>query len=200
MLKSLAASAVAALTLAACTTTTREVAYYPGGGYGSGPVVDRGGYGPAPGQGYDRYDGCADNQAFGTVAGAVTGGVVGSQFGGGSDDRAMAAIGGAILGGIAGNAIARNNCDNRRADAYYYNRSYSDAFDSRSYGRPYEWRNPHSGRYGRVTPIRSVDGYSYGYRGECQEFEQIVYVDGRPFVETGIACRDRDGSWRIVRS
>lgn len=199
MLKAVAASAIAALALAACTTTTtRSVTYHPGGptaggGYGY-DRDDRGRYG------YDRYDGCSDNEAFGTVAGAVAGGVIGGQFGGGSDDRAMAAVGGAILGGIAGNAIARNGCDNRRADAYYYNRSYSDAFDDRSYGRRYEWRNPHSGRYGNVTPLRRVDGYSYGYRGECQEFEQVVYIDGRPYVDTGVACRDRDGSWRIVNS
>lgn len=201
MLKVLAASAAAALSLAACTTTTtREVTYYPGGARSEQVRTD--GYG-----GYERttyssytYRGCESDEAVGTVAGAVAGGVIGGQFGGGSDDRAMAAVGGAVLGGIAGNAIARNGCRNDRADAYYYNSTYSDAFEDAGYGRRHEWRNPHTGRYGYVTPRRAVDGYSYGYDNECREFEQIVYVDGYPYTDTGIACRNPDGTWRIVSS
>ncbi len=199
MIKIAAASAVAALALAACsTTTTRQTTYYPDGSTESHVTVDQQGVGRT----YSAYsyDGCRDDAAAGTVVGAVAGGVIGNQFGNGADDRAAATIGGAILGGIAGNAIARGNCDNQRADAYYYNDTYTDAFDEAGYGRRHEWRNPYSGRYGYVTPIRDVDGYSYGYDDECREFEQIVYIDGRPYSDTGIACRDRDGTWRIVSS
>jgi len=197
MIRTLAISSVAALALAACsTTTTRSTTYYPDGSTES--RVTRDAYGSTYSE--YRYDGCRDDTAAGTVVGAVAGGVIGNQFGGGADDRAAATIGGAILGGIAGNAIARGNCDNQRADAYYYNDTYSNAFDEAGYGRRYEWRNPYSGRYGYVTPTRYVDGYSYGYQEDCREFEQIVYVDGRPYSDTGIACRDRDGTWRIVRS
>lgn len=198
MLKILAAGAAAALSLAACTTTTREVAYYPGGSTREHVRTD--GYGGGYERTTYRYRGCDDNETLGTVVGAVAGGAIGSQFGGGSDDRAMAALGGAVLGGIAGNAIARNGCDNRRADAYYYNSTYSDAFEDGGYGRRHEWRNPYSGRYGYVTPKRRIDGYGYGYRSECREFEQIVYVDGYPYTDTGVACRNDDGTWRIVSS
>lgn len=154
-----------------------------------------------PGPGYqnaDRYDGCSDNAAVGTVVGAVAGGVIGNQFGKGSGNTA-ATVGGAILGGIAGNAIARDGCRNERADAYYYNRTYYDAFDAPEYGRRYEWRNPHNGNYGYVTPTRRSEGRRYGYSGECREFSQMVYVGGRQYEDIRVACRTDDGSWRIVQ-
>ncbi|MEQ1754423.1 MAG: glycine zipper 2TM domain-containing protein [Micropepsaceae bacterium] len=154
--------------------------------------------GSGPGyQGSDRYDGCADNQVAGTVVGAVVGGVIGNQFGKGSGNTA-ATIGGAILGGIAGNAIAKDACRNERADAYYYNRSYYDAFEQPEYGHRYEWRNPNSGNYGYVTPTRRVDSQHYGYRGDCREFSQIVYVNGRQYEDVRVACRTNDGTWRII--
>ena len=160
--------------------------------YGDGP-----GPGPGPGPGYSRYDGCADNAAVGTVVGAVVGGVIGNQFGSGSGNTA-ATIGGVILGGIAGNAIAKDACRNDRADAYYYNNTYYDAFDEPEYGRRYEWRNPHNGNYGYVTPNRRVDGARYGNRTECREFSQTFYHNGRPYEDISVACRSDNGSWRIV--
>ena len=154
---------------------------------------------PGP-RGYDRadrYDGCSDNAAVGTVAGAVVGGVIGNQFGHGSGKPA-ATVGGVILGGIAGNAIARDACKNERADAYYYNQTYYDAFDRPQYGRQYEWRNPNSGNYGYVTPMRRAEGRNYGYRDECREFRHTVFVHGEQYEDVSVACRADDGSWHIV--
>lgn len=150
-----------------------------------------------PGYRSARYDGCSDNEALGTVGGAIVGGVIGSQFGSGSG-RAAATVGGVILGGIAGNAIARDACRNDRYDAYHYNPVYYDAFDGPEYGRRYSWRNPHSGHYGYVTPVRRLDGARYGYRDECQEFRHTVFLDGQPYEEIRVACMTDDGSWRIV--
>lgn len=182
--------------LALCAATSLLVAGCAGYGSSARTVT----YGPeAPrDQVYaERYDGCGDNAALGTVIGAVAGGAIGNQFGSG-DGNTAATIGGAILGGIAGNAIARDACDNERADAYYYNTSYADAFDDRNEGRRHDWRNPNNGNYGYVTPRRRVQGDRYGYRNECREFEQTVYINGQRYDDTGIACRSDDGSWRIV--
>jgi surface antigen len=185
MYKAISAAALAAVLVAGC-------AYDDGGRYG-----DRGG--PPPdgryaGGGDYRYDGCRDNAAAGTVIGGVAGGVIGNQFGSGGG-RAAATVGGVILGAIAGNAIARDACRNDRADAYYYNQSYYDAFEQPRYGQRYEWRNRYNGNYGYITPRR---GFRDG-RGECREFTQQIYVDGyRTEEAVGVACRQRDGSWRIV--
>lgn len=120
--------------------------------------------------------------------------MIGNQFGSGSG-RTAATIGGALLGAIAGNAIARDACRDERADAYYYQQTYYDAFDRPDYGRRYEWRNRYTGNYGYVTPRRAFRDS----RGECREFTQEVYVDDyHSEVVTGVACRMPDGRWRIV--
>lgn len=176
MLRVMAASAFAAVLLAGCTGGYREDRY-----------------------GNTYYDGCRGDAAVGTVVGGAAGGVIGNQFGSGSG-RTAATIGGVILGAIAGNAIARDACRDERADAYYYNRSYYDAFDRPRYGERYEWHNPHTGHYGYVTPRRAyADGRRWGYRGECREFTQEIYIDDYRSEEvTGVACRQDDGSWRVV--
>jgi surface antigen len=169
-------------------------------GYGPPPpppgYYDRGDYGPP--QGY-RYRGCSRDRTAATIIGGILGGIIGNNIGRGRD-RGPATVAGIIFGGIAGNAISRSACRDRHADAYYYNRAYYDAFEEPYYGRRYDWRNPYSGNYGYVTPIRDYDdGYRYGYRGgECREFSQTVWIGRHRTQAYGTACRARDGSWRIV--
>ena len=190
------------------TSPAPQSGYYsqtpaPQSGYYSQTPAPRAGYyspssNPPQGQAYaSRYDGCSDNTAIGTLLGAGAGGLIGNQIGSGGGNIA-ATIGGIVLGGIAGNAIARDACRNERADAYYYNNAYYDAFDQPQYGRRYEWQNPHSGNYGYVTPMRVVEGGRYGYRNECREFSHVVYHNGQPYGEVNIACRADDGAWRMV--
>ena len=150
-------------------------------------------------QGPSSYDNrCDTDEVVGTGLGAIVGGVIGNQFGHGSGKTA-ATIGGVILGGIAGNAIAKDSCKNDHADAYYYNNTYYDAFNDRDDdGHEYNWRNPYSNNYGTITPGEYYDSGYNGYDGPCREFEQRVYIDGRPQTATGVACRQGDGTWRIV--
>lgn len=48
-----------------------------------------------------------DKNGIGTGAGAVIGGLLGSQVGGRGTTQAIGAVGGAVLGGLAGNAATR---------------------------------------------------------------------------------------------
>jgi hypothetical protein len=59
-------------------------------------------------------------------------------------------------------------------------------------GESYGWDSGPS--YGSVTAVR--DGHS----GEkyCREFRQEVSIDGRMEQAYGAACREPDGTWRIV--
>jgi len=141
--------------------------------------------------------GCDTDVAVGTGIGAIVGGVIGNQFGHKSGKTA-ATIGGVILGGIVGNAIARDACKDDRYDAYYYNNTYYDAFNDGEEGQEYEWRNPHTDNYGYVTPGEYYDDGYEGYEGPCREFSQRVFIDSRPETAYGVACRQADGSWRIV--
>lgn len=169
-------------------------AAYQGGGqprgvYGSYPTQ------PAAQGGYTGCQPDRDREVIGTLLGGIVGGIIGNQFGRGRG-RTAATVAGAVLGGIAGREISRDRwCQDRRADAYYYNEAYYDAFDAPDYGERYEWRNQYSGNWGYVEPIgyTQYDGYQ-----DCREFTQVIYIDGQPQQGQGVACRQPNGTWRIV--
>lgn len=124
----------------------------------------------------------------GTLAGAVVGGVVGNQFGKGGGRVAATAVG-AVLGGIIGSSIGRSldEMDRRAAAEAEYN-----ALEYGQSGVATSWRNPDSGRYGRVTPGRPYERSGVN----CREYEHTVFIDGRPETMRGTACRQPDGTWR----
>jgi 17 kDa outer membrane surface antigen len=99
--------------------------------------------------------------------------------------------------GCGGNAIARNACRDRGADAYYYNIAYADAFERPEYGRRYSWRNPYNGHRGYIVPMHERDVGNRG-SGPCREFKQFTVMDGRRGEAYGTACPQGDGSWRIL--
>jgi surface antigen len=139
----------------------------------------------------DPYTGTGPRENTGTLMGALAGGLAGAAIGG----RGAAAVGGAMagaaIGGLLGNRIgaAMDAEDQRRAYA-----AQMAALEGGPSGRPVEWRNPDSGRYGVVIPEAA-----YEYRGEtCRHYTHRVYINGRPEVARGVACRHPDGMWEPV--
>ena len=127
----------------------------------------------------------------GTMVGAVAGGLIGSQFGGGTGERIAAGLAGAAIGGLIGNRIgaAMDDEDKRRAYA-----AQVQALESGPSGAPVAWRNPDSGRYGSVVP-----GPAYQQEGmNCRQYTHTVYIDGKPQTMRGAACRSADGTWEAV--
>ena len=130
--------------------------------------------------------GCATKEDTGTLLGAGTGALIGNQFGRGGG-KVAATIGGALIGGFIGNRIGKSMDDEdrrRAAEAQYA------AFEN---GQRAEWRSP-NGHYGYIEPRPY-----YTYREmRCREFEQTVFINGRPETMVGRACRQPDGTWREV--
>jgi surface antigen len=62
-------------------------------------------------------------------------------------------------------------------------------------GQAVQWRNPDTGHFGTVTPMRTTTRPDEQY---CREFQQTITVSGRTEEAFGIACRQPDGTWRIV--
>ena len=62
-------------------------------------------------------------------------------------------------------------------------------------GETIAWSNPDSGNRGAVTPVREGTSSSGRY---CREFQQTIVVGGETQSGYGTACRQPDGSWRIV--
>jgi surface antigen len=127
----------------------------------------------------------------GTVAGATTGALVGNAIGGSAGNRLAGTLIGAAIGGFIGNRIgaALDDEDKRRAYA-----AQMHALETGPSGAPVAWRNPDSGRYGNVVP-----GPAYQINGApCREFTHTIYVDSKPQIERGTACRNPDGTWSTM--
>jgi len=138
---------------------------------------------------------CAENQGpkerGGTVVGAIAGGLLGSTIGKGSGK--VIAIGiGAVLGGIVGSEVGKSL---DRADRAHMHRTTQQSLESQRTGEPSTWSNPDNRHSGTVTPTRT---YRRDSGENCREFQQTVTIDGRTERAYGTACRQSDGSWKIV--
>lgn len=123
----------------------------------------------------------------GLAVGAVAGGILGNQVGKGTG-KALATVAGAFVGGIVGHEIGRS-LDER--DRMLAREAEFEALESGQSGVARTWRNPDNGRYGEVVPSRP---YARDGR-DCRDYAHTVYIDGRPEVMRGTACRNRDGTW-----
>ena len=126
----------------------------------------------------------------GILAGAIIGGLLGNAAGHGNSGATMAGI---IFGGAAGAALTSNmDCEDR---SYAY-KTYYDGFNSGRSGRDYDWNNPHNNHHGKFR-VGSYYDDPYGFR--CARFTQTTYIQGRSYDASGIACRQPDGSWAVVK-
>jgi len=132
-----------------------------------------------------------NNTTGGTLIGAGLGGLLGSQFGGGSG-KALATVGGVIAGGLIGHSIG-TQLD--RADQTAMQRTTQTALETGQPSQPLPWANQQSGHSGVVTPgpYYQTSGGQY-----CREFQQTITVGGETQQGYGRACRQPDGTWKIM--
>jgi surface antigen len=127
------------------------------------------------------------NQTAGTVIGGVLGGAVGSQIGGGSG-RTVATVIGALIGANIGANVGRSMDGNDRYRT-------AQVFETSRTGQPSTWVNPDSRNEYTVTPTRTYEAQG----APCREFTMRAVVGGQPDNVYGTACRQPDGSWRILK-
>ncbi|WP_133128208.1 RT0821/Lpp0805 family surface protein [Legionella nagasakiensis] len=132
--------------------------------------------------------GCAQvtNEGVGTVTGGVVGGLLGSQFGGGSG-KVAAAAGGALLGAFLGGKIGQYM---DRQDRMEMQR----ALETAPTGKAISWKNPDTGNKYTVKPTRTY----YSNQQPCREYITNAIIGGKSQQIYGKACRQADGSWRVV--
>jgi len=128
------------------------------------------------------------NETLGTLGGAAGGAILGSQIGGGSGKTAATAIG-AVLGALAGREIARSMSEADQQRAYSAERTAVARNESIT------WNNPETGNRGTIEPVRT---YTNDAGNLCREYTHSVYINGRPETARGTACRQDDGTWRLV--
>lgn len=126
------------------------------------------------------------NEDVGTIGGGVVGGLLGSQFGGGSG-KVAAAAGGALLGAYLGGNIGRTMDRLDRLEM-------QKALESAPTGRVVEWTNPDSGNTYTVRPTKTY----YTHQQPCREYTTRAIIGGKSQEIYGRACRQADGSWRVM--
>ena len=138
-----------------------------------------------------QTDNWGGGETVGTYGGAAAGGLIGSQIGRGSGNAA-ATLTGVLLGGFLGNHMGASIDD---AD-----RSRANTAEQRAYyvplGQQVTWNNPQNGNSGVIVP--TSDGYATNGT-YCREFQQMITVDGQQQQAYGKACRQPDGSWKVVQ-
>ncbi len=134
--------------------------------------------------------GPGNKQGTGTILGAVAGGAAGAAIGGKKNRIGGVAIG-AMAGGILGNLIGADmDARDRKlaAAAEYQALEYGQA------GQATPWNNPSNQHRGQIVPGKPYQqGSSF-----CRPYTHTIYIDGRPEVGRGTACRLPDGSWQTI--
>lgn len=133
-----------------------------------------------------------DNEQVGTLAGAAAGAAAGRAIGG---DGYLGVIVGAVAGAYLGNQVAKwlDDRDRQKID-----QTAQGALSDGKTGESYVWQNADSGNSGSVTP--NSGQYTTSAGNLCRDFSQTaVSPAGQTASGSGTACKQPDGTWKIVR-
>ncbi len=131
-------------------------------------------------------------QQTGAGAGAVLGAALGYGLGKGHHNKELAVALGAIFGAVAGDYVGAQ-LDQKDQLIAAQNLQYS--LELNPDGTTSSWRNPNSGNSGYSYPTST----SFVESGTpCREFTSTIVIGGKPHQGYGTACRQPDGSWKIM--
>lgn len=136
---------------------------------------------------------CADGgekENIGTVIGGIGGAVAGAQFGRGTG-RLAATAAGTLIGAFLGREVGKSL---DRADMAAARQAQTRA-NAAPIGQQITWTNPESGNSGTITPRREGNDATGNY---CREYQTTVTVGGKTEQAYGTACRQPDGSWKVI--
>ncbi|RJS93752.1 RT0821/Lpp0805 family surface protein [Salinisphaera sp. Q1T1-3] len=134
--------------------------------------------------------GCANsgwnNSDTGTLLGGAAGGALGSQIGSGTGST-IATVVGTLAGAALGNRVGQHFDQKDR-------RQFGSALESNQTGNTSRWTNPDTNDTYSVTPTQT---YQQGNQ-PCRKFTMNANVNGSPEKVNGTACRQSDGTWKVV--
>ncbi len=128
-----------------------------------------------------------DPRVVGGVIGAAAGGYAGSKFGKGDGKLAATALG-TLVGAVIGHAVG-----DRLAQAE--NTCFSQTFEHVPDRETIVWNDARRGAQYEVTPQKTIKTASGEY---CREYTAKATVGGKPVDTYGTACRQPDGSWKLI--
>jgi surface antigen len=138
--------------------------------------------------------GCANmsNEQQGQIAGVAIGTVVAHNASKGHKDRGLALVIGALAGGLIGSQIGAS-LDER--DRQLHGNTTYDALETLPDNTASSWNNPNTGHSGTVVATQTWQTSAGQY---CREYQQTIIVGGEQQQGYGTACRQPDGSWKMM--
>ena len=138
--------------------------------------------------------GCAgmSKEQSGQGLGSIVGAIVGYNLGKGHKEHGWAIGLGALYGAAIGANIGQQ-LDEK--DKELANEAFQDSLESKKVGAVSSWNNPDTGHTGATTPTRT---YTADSGSPCREFTTTVLIGGEEQQGYGRACRQSDGSWKII--
>lgn len=133
-------------------------------------------------------------QQTGAGMGAALGAALGYGLGKGHHNKELAIALGAIFGAVAGDYVGAQMDERDRLMAAQ-NLQYS--LELHPDGTSSTWRNPNSGNSGYSYPTKTAITAN---GTPCREFTSTITIGGQEQQGYGTACRQADGSWKIVNT
>lgn len=132
-----------------------------------------------------------DKIAYGAIAGAVTGALVGFEFIGSGSGRWLGALALGAVGASAGKVVAERLT---RWDRSVMQETAYGSLTTGPIGSTAAWRNPDTGTNGTITPLRTF----LDERGRlCRDYNTTLELDGEFFDGDETACLLPGGDWVI---
>ena len=131
------------------------------------------------------------SQQIGSATGAVIGGVLGGKIGKGDGKKLGVGIG-AIFSSLMGKIIGRKISE---LDLKKSSQTAEKALEKTAKGNTNTWSNPNSQNSGSITP--TTDRFTKNGM-VCRDFKSTIHVSGHSEKFNGRACRQKDGSWKII--
>jgi surface antigen len=137
-------------------------------------------------------EGAGEKERLGTILGAAAGAVIGSQVGSGKGRTTSIAVG-TLLGSLAGSSVGKSL---DKLDLLELQKTQQTTLENNPSGQVSTWNNPDSGNSGTFTPQPARQTAKGVY---CREYQQTITVGGRTEEAYGEACRQPDGTWKIIK-
>lgn len=128
-----------------------------------------------------------DGPTVGGLLGAAAGGFTGAQFGKGQGKLAATALG-TLVGFVIGQEVGRSF---ERVEEICFSRTFEHVPDRETI----VWQDPQHGAQYQVTPVRTAEAANDMY---CREYQAKATVGGKVSETYGTACRQPDGSWKLM--
>lgn len=128
-----------------------------------------------------------DGPTIGGLVGAAAGGLAGAQIGKGKGQLAATALGtlvGFVIGQQAGQSLGR-------AEETCFSRTFEHVPDRETI----VWNDGGHGAQYQVMPVRTSEPMNGMY---CREYQAKATVGGKVSETYGTACRQPDGSWKLM--